>query len=520
MLILILLCLALWLPGFFSLPPGDRDESRFAQATKQMNESGDYVRILNGTVPRNRKPIGIYWLQAPFAAALPASNPIWPYRLPSLLGGLAAVLATFQAGRLLTGTGRQALLGGVMLASCVILTTETHIAKTDAALLGVTTIAMAVLARAWMGTKLPRWQAAVFWLACAAGILIKGPITPLVTGLAAITLCLWERRARWLLALRPAWGAPLMLAAVSPWFIAIGLATHGAFFAQAVGGDLAAKLAGGAEAHGGFPGLHLLLLPLLAFPATLPVLAALPAAWADRRAPATRFLIAWAAPAWLVFESVPTKLPHYTLPLYPALFLLAARFLPRAVSPRMRVIGITALGAASLLLAAAAVALPVLLHAAWWLGVPAAACAILAGSVAWRAGLGWAALAAIPLYAAVLYVELPNLDALWIAPRVEAALRHDWPAWNPMGDGLAVAGYAEPSLVFLTGTHTQLIWNGAGAAAALQRGTASLVIVANGDMAGFAAAAASDGLHPQTVGQVSGYNYSRGRWVTLSLMVR
>ena len=53
----------LWLPGFFSLPPTDRDESRFAQASKQMIETGDYVRIMNGEEPRNRKPIGIYWLQ-------------------------------------------------------------------------------------------------------------------------------------------------------------------------------------------------------------------------------------------------------------------------------------------------------------------------------------------------------------------------------------------------------------------------------------------------------------------------
>ena len=502
------------------MPPGDRDESRFAQASKQMNETGDYVRILNGTVPRNRKPIGIYWLQAPFAAVLPASNPIWPYRLPSLLGGLAAVLATFQAGCLLTGSRRQALLAGAMLAACVILTTETHIAKTDAALLGVTTIAMAILARAWLGAMLPRWQAAVFWLACAAGILIKGPITPLVAGLAAITLCVWERRAGWLLALRPAWGVPLLLAAVSPWFVAIGIATHGAFFAQAVGGDLAAKLAGGAEAHGGFPGLHVLLLPLLAFPATLPVLAALPAAWADRRAPATRFLIAWAAPAWLIFEAVPTKLPHYTLPLYPALFLLAARFLPQAVPAWMRITANVALAASSLLLAGGAVALPVLLHITWWMGLPAALCALLAGGVAWRFGPGWAAVAAIPLYAALLQFELPRLDALWIGPRVEAALHQDWPAWAPMGDGLAVAGYAEPSLVFLTGTHTQLIWNGAGAAAALQSGTASLVIVADPEMAGFDTAAAALGLHAHTVGQVSGYNYSRGRWVTLNLMVK
>ncbi len=529
--LLTLLCLALWLPGFFSLPPGDRDESRFAQASKQMNETGDYVRIMNGAVPRLRKPIGIYWLQAPFAAVAGAvfaepgsgqqglANPIWPYRIPSLLGGIAAVLATASAGRLLTPGPRQAMLAGGMLAGCLILAAETHIAKTDAALLGVTTIAMAVLARAWLGVPVRRWQAAAFWLAVATGILLKGPITPMVAGLAAGVLCAWERRAAWLAALRPAWGVPLMLACVAPWFVAIGLATHGAFFAQAVGGDLAGKLAGGAEAHGGFPGLHLLLIPLLAFPFSAAVVVAIPAAWAVRREPATRFLIAWALPAWLVFEAVPTKLPHYTLPLYPALFLLAARLAPARQPAWQRRLGQAGLALATLAVAGAALALPVALHAAWWLGVPAAAGAVLAGGLAWRRP-GWTPLAAcVLLYAGILQLELPALDALWIAPRAARLLRQAWPADNPAGNGLAVAGYAEPSLVFLTGTHTQLLFNGPSAARALRQGTASAVLVAGTELASFQAMAASLGVRVRRVGEVDGFNYSRGRWVRLVLFV-
>src|SRR5262249_22816171 len=42
------LCLLLWLPGIFSLPPMDRDESRFASASRQMLESGNFVDIRFG----------------------------------------------------------------------------------------------------------------------------------------------------------------------------------------------------------------------------------------------------------------------------------------------------------------------------------------------------------------------------------------------------------------------------------------------------------------------------------------
>src|SRR5215468_5799547 len=89
----LLLCgLLLFLPGFFTIPPIDRDEARFAQATKQMVETGDYVDIRFQEEVRYKKPVGIYWLQAVAvrtAQALGATDPrtsVWIYRLPSLVG--------------------------------------------------------------------------------------------------------------------------------------------------------------------------------------------------------------------------------------------------------------------------------------------------------------------------------------------------------------------------------------------------------------------------------------------------
>jgi 4-amino-4-deoxy-L-arabinose transferase-like glycosyltransferase len=522
-LILVLFTLAVGLQGFFVLPPGDRDESRFAQATKQMTETGDYLRIMNGTAARNKKPIGIHWLQAPFvlAAGTGLRNPIWPYRVPSLLGAIAAVLAVFETGLLMTGIPAVGALAGAMLAGSVIVATETHIAKTDAALLGATTIAMAILARGWLGARIKRRHAAAFWLASAAGILMKGPITPMVVGLTALTLCVWGRRAAWLRRLRPGWGVPLLLAGVLPWFIAIGIATHGAFFAQAVGGDLGSKLAGGAETHGGFPGLHLLLVPLLAFPSSLAVLWSLPGAWADRNGRATRFLIAWILPAWLVFEAVPTKLPHYTLPLYPALFLLAARFVVLREPPParwMRFAGRALLLAAGAVIGGGAAALPIVLHGGWWIGLPALALCTIMTWLAWR-GRSFSALALAPLLTlAILRIELPNLSALWIAPRVETALRSLWPQWTPSGAGLVVAGYAEPSLMFLAGTKLQNVPDGAEAASALASGAATFAIVSDGALPGFTRQAARLGVAPHALTAIDGFNYSRGRWVTLTLL--
>jgi 4-amino-4-deoxy-L-arabinose transferase-like glycosyltransferase len=300
--------------------------------------------------------------------------------------------------------------------------------------------------------------------------------------------------------------------------VAIGIATHGAFFADALGGDLGRKLASGEESHGGFPGFHLLLMPFLAFPASLWVLRAGPSAFAARRSDATGFLLAWLIPCWLVFEAVPTKLPHYTLPLYPALFLLAAKYGMGPVALWLRRASSAVVGITAMLLANAAVVLPILLHAAWWLGLPALPGLGLTVWLAWRGRPAWALLAAVPIYAALLQIELPRLRPLWIAPRVEAILKQS-SFTLASGARLVAGGYAEPSLLFLAGPHMLLMPNGKSAADALARDRVA-AIVNDSDLAAFLAESAEQGMSPTALGTVSGYNYSRGRPVTLTIYAK
>ena len=513
---LVAYCLLCWLPGWFAIPATDRDEARFAQATKQMAETGDVVAIMNGTVPRNRKPIGIYWLQLPGvlvarAAGIARANPIWPYRLPSLLGGLLAVLATHAIGRRLFSS-RAALLGAAMLGGCLLLTAEVHIAKTDAALLGATTLAMAVLARAYVCRDTAFGVAMLFWAALGVGVLLKGPITPMVAALTAVTLCVVDWRARWLAALRPLSGLALLLVIVLPWFVAIDVATHGAFLHDAIGGDLAAKVAGGDDSHGAPPGTHLILLSATALAGGWAMFSAAPSAWAARREPAAKFLLAWIVPSWLVFEAVPTKLPHYILPLLPPLCLLAARWAVAGTrTPRW--LAVAAIGASALVafgLGGAAIALPLVVGGAWWLGVPG----LLAGSLLAAAlcvprftpslRLVAGLFAAPVLYAAVLGFELPRLTALWLGPDLAAAVA----AHGGAPGGVAVVGLQEPSLMFALGTGTR--WLSARDATGFLSGRPGrMVAVEARHAAEFAGGA--------PLATVTGYNYSNGHHVSLVL---
>ncbi len=314
-----LVALVAGLPGLIALPPIDRDESRFAEASAQMLESGDFVTPRLQDIPRYKKPVGIYWLQAATVATLSKveARQIWAYRIPSLLGAmLAAAACAWGAAAFLRPA--TSLAAGAMLGASFLLSTEASIAATDGVLAGAVTLAMAALGRLYQaangGPRAGRRVKALLWAGMTLAILVKGPIGPMVMALTLIVLAIWDRKARWMARIGWGWGLIAIAALVGPWAMAITVASDGAFWGASIGGDLAPKLLRGEETHGAPPGFYALLAPLMLAPATLMLPAGLVAGWRDRAEPGVRFALAWLIPAWLVFEATPTKLVHYRRP--------------------------------------------------------------------------------------------------------------------------------------------------------------------------------------------------------------
>lgn len=517
------------LPGLMAMPTLDRDEARFAQATAQMLESGDYVVIRFQDGPRFKKPVGIHWMQAGSVALLssPEARQIWAYRAPSLLGAMLAAAACAW-GAAAFFSGRSALLAGAMLGASFLLSTEAFIAKTDAMLAGTTTLAMAALARLYAARRggPPASGAAVwiFWGAIAVAMLIKGPIAPMVAGLAMILLAIWDRRPGWIAGLKWWWGLIIVLAVVGPWAGAVTVATDGGFWTEAVGSDLAPKLAGGQESHGAPAGYHALLTPLLAFPMTLLLPAALVGAWRHRAEPGVRFAIAWLVPTWIVFELLPTKLPHYTLPAYGALAWLAARAAAEPLGAAVRWLGAGLAALVGLALAGGALYLQSLYGApgeAWAAALTAAllaAAGLVAGGLLARRATDAAICAGLALgvlgHGALAAVLAPRLEPLWISARVEAAMAEArlLPRQGLAEAPVAVAGYAEPSLVFALGTDTGLEGPAEAAQAIAENRPA---VVEAQDEAAFRAALKVRAAKAVPVAEVSGLNYSKGDPTTL-----
>jgi 4-amino-4-deoxy-L-arabinose transferase-like glycosyltransferase len=521
------------LPGFFTIPPVDRDEARFAQATKQMVETGDYVDIRFQDEVRYKKPVGIYWMQAAAvqtasALGLPrAQLRIWIYRVPSLIGAIGAVLLTYWTA-LAFVTRRGAVLAGLLMCSCVLLGVEARLAKTDAMLLLTVVAAMGALARVYLSWQRgedpahPPWSwPIIFWTALAGGILLKGPLILMFVAFTIVTLAILDRDSSWLRRMRPVWGLMWMLVLVLPWFVAIYWRAGDAFFADSVGGDMLSKLAA-QESHGAPPGLYLLLFWITFWPGAPLAAMAAPAVWQARREPGAQFLLAWLVPSWIVFELVLTKLPHYVLPLYPAIAILTVGALERQVLSRSWLTR----------------------GSAWWFAIPAltsiiavigaikftrqpvffawpfVAGALIFGLFAWwlyesnraERSLLNAFVAAVFLAFAVYGAVLPSLLPLFPSAEIARALRNV----VCVGPKAAAAGYHEPSLVFMTDTST-LLTDGSRAADFLSQGSCRFAIVEQRSERAFVQRAEAIGLRYNVATRIEGYNISQGRSISISI---
>jgi 4-amino-4-deoxy-L-arabinose transferase-like glycosyltransferase len=338
------------LAGTWSLPLIDRDEPRFAEASREMIQRADYVIPYFNNQLRLDKPPLAYWAQvasyrifgesdfsarfpSAIAAALTALVIVaWGYRIgAATVGWWAAIIFTLS---LQTFVHAKAAVADMWL---VLFMTLAHWAGYELlACLSPTAVRPAVASY-----DQTRWWLA-FYLSLAFGFLAKGPIAwmPLLTVGAAIIRTRDWKLGRNLKFLR---GILLMLAVVALWGIPALIQTNGEFFAIGIGRHVIGRSLATMEGHGASSfGMYLLLLPfyfVTVFVGFFPWSIKLP--WLIRQLRSQKktgiadssdsgnkidnYLLTGIAIIFVIFTLVSTKLPHYTLPAFPLLALLLAR---------------------------------------------------------------------------------------------------------------------------------------------------------------------------------------------------
>ncbi len=536
-LLVLVIAVAALMPGIFQIPAMDRDEARYAQASRQMLETGDLVDIRFQDVPRHVKPIGTYWLQAASAQVLGggADAGIWAYRMPSLLAAIGIVAMTaWLAGRL--GGGTAGVAAGIVMALALITSVEARTAKTDALLVAAILAAQIALHRIATHPDRPGGffdgglrSPAAFWLFHGLGLLIKGPIVTLVAGTTIAAWCLWNRDRELLRRLYWLPGIALSVAVVAPWVIAISMKVGPGFLQESIGHALLGKVARGDDSHGAPPGYHSLFFLLVFWPGTALAAGGAMLAWTRRVSPDIRFLICWIVPTFVVFEAVATKLPHYTFPTYPAMAVLTGLFLATGtglVAGGKGRIAQRVLGAIAVLVSLAVAAVPVAakIHLAGTVTPSTIAASgvglvVVALMVRFVTELSLARLVQLAVGICVFYgltfaVVAPSLDRLWIARALQPVIAK---AGSCETGPLVTAGFSEPSMVFVHGTETRLS-DASGALDTLaENPICAVAVVERRQQDDFLAGAEALGLTVEAAGEVHGLNYSRGRDIDITV---
>jgi 4-amino-4-deoxy-L-arabinose transferase-like glycosyltransferase len=340
------------------LPLIDRDEPRFAEASREMRQRADYIVPYFNNQFRFDKPPLTYWFQVASYRVFGEND--FAARFPS------AVAATLTA-LLLFGWGCRTCTHHVGLWAAIIFTLSFQTFMHAKAAVADMWLVLFMTAAHWAGWMLmerskrstlnvqrptPKAFASeasnsneetssgtfvwwlIFYASLALAFLAKGPIgcLPLVTvGIATLVISKGRQISPVKTAIITGAGIVLMFGIVAIWAVPALTRTNGEFFRIGIGRHVVARSVGVMEGHGGSGfGWYLLTLPfyfITVFVSFLPWSFKLP--WLARhlrnRDPLDNYLVTGAAVIFLVFTLVSTKLPHYTLPALPLLSLLLAR---------------------------------------------------------------------------------------------------------------------------------------------------------------------------------------------------
>lgn len=318
-----LACLT-FLPGIDTLPLIDRDEPRFARATIEMAESGQWViPYFNGEYRFDKPPLTYWWMA--FHYAVFGETEIGA-RLHSVVATWLAALAVFGFGRRIGGS-RCGVMGATAFLLCLQTQIHGRLAVADMPMV------LAVVVAQWACWELlsaSRWRPFgrwfwALWLALVVGFLAKGPIALLVPFVSwgLFALVTWGRGHSWG---RLQWfhGLGLFVALVSTWGLPALAMTGGAYWDVGIGTHIVERGAAAFNGRVSSPFYYLgstfvSLLPWAAFLWLFIV------KLRRRFDGVSAFLFAWFIVPFLIFSFYATQLPHYTLPGFAGFFLVLFR---------------------------------------------------------------------------------------------------------------------------------------------------------------------------------------------------
>jgi 4-amino-4-deoxy-L-arabinose transferase-like glycosyltransferase len=356
----LLVCALVWFVGLEYRGLFMPDEGRYADISRAMLDTGDWVTPRLNGIKYFEKPPLQYWATAGVFALLGIDE--WTARMwPALTGLLCIAFTAFAARRLAPGPSW--LFAALAFAGSWGFFIGGQFLTLDMGLTFFLCVAMLAFVLSRRGGSPPgverNWML-LAWAALACAVLSKGLVAVVIPGLALAVYCAVERDFSPLRRLHWLPGLALFAAIALPWFLLVQEKNPEFFRFFFIYEHFERYLL--PDHHRPGPWWYfvpVILVGLLPWTPAIP--SAIARAW---KAPADgfkvdRFLVIWAAVVVVFFSASHSKLPGYVLPAVPAILLLFARHYP-ALSARLQRAPALACVAAGGVLALTAVALPAL----------------------------------------------------------------------------------------------------------------------------------------------------------------
>ena len=311
----------------FLTPALDRDESRYAQTSFQISETNDFFNLQFQDSPRLKKPPGIYWLQ--FASFKIFNNffdkEIWIFRIISLLSLLVLLFYTHKLAKLLF-YDINSTIPITALTGTIIIIVESLQATTDMAYAAFSLMSYYFFIKSFNEEK--NYSNIFFIFSSLAAMIIKGPVF-----LILIIIIYFYKFANFNISLKK---KIIILSNISiVVLVSITLAliynisTNGQFLQHSLINDFGAKLIETQESHGGFFGYYFLGSFLIVFPIYPLMLIGIFFNLFKKINWDQNLLLILISIFSFIFllELIPTKLPHYILPVVPLMAIYFSRTL-------------------------------------------------------------------------------------------------------------------------------------------------------------------------------------------------
>ncbi|WP_282364604.1 lipid IV(A) 4-amino-4-deoxy-L-arabinosyltransferase [Pseudomonas sp. PS01297] len=292
----------LWIP----------DETRYAQISQGMLQSGNWVTPHFMGLRYFEKPIAGYWLIA-IGQAVFGDN-LFGVRIASALTtGLSVWLAWLLASRLWNDP-RKSFASALLLMSFGLVAGEAGYANLDPQFAFWVNLSLVALWFAFtaQSQRARLWTWSVLGVACGMGFMTKGLLAWLLPVLVGVPFALWQRRIKDMLCYGPL-AVVLAIAVCLPW--ALMIHHQEPDFWQFFFWNEHIRRFSASDAQHIQPWwfyLPLLLAASLPWATLLP--AALLDAWQQKRQPSIAFLLLWLLLPLAMFSLSKGKLPTYILP--------------------------------------------------------------------------------------------------------------------------------------------------------------------------------------------------------------